>query len=65
MHRHVVVVDVAEEIAIVVMVTVGLIAELEIYDLFNPIGANINDRRMCEYTMLMQAALTCFILIIW
>lgn len=65
MHRHGVVVDVAEAIAIVVMVTIGLIAALEIYDLLNPIGANASDRRMCEYAMLIQAALTCFILMIW
>lgn len=55
----------AEAIAIVVMVTIGLIAALEIYDLLNPIGANVSDRRMCEYTMLIQDALTCFILMIW
>ena len=65
MHRHDVVVDVAEAIAIVVMVTIGLIASLEIYDLLNPIGASVTDRRMCEYTMLIQTALTCFILMIW
>ena len=59
------VVDVAESIAIVVMVTIGLIAALELYDVLNPIGANINERRMCEYTMLIQAALTCFVLMIW
>ena len=59
------VVDVAEAIAIVVMVTIGLIGALEIYDLLNPIGANVSDRRMCEYTMLIQAALICFILMIW
>ena len=59
------VVSVAEAMAIVVMVTIGLIAALEIYDLLNPIGANVSDRRMCEYTMLIQAALTCFILMIW
>ena len=55
----------AEAIAIVVMVMIGLIAALEIYDWLNPIGANVADRRMCEYTMLIQAALTCFILMIW
>ena len=55
----------AEAMAIVVMVTIGLIAALELYDLLNPIGANINERRMCEYTMLIQTALTCFVLMIW
>ena len=65
MHRYGVVVVMAEAIAIVVMVTIGLIAALELYDWLNPIGANINERRMCEYTMLIQAALTCFVLMIW
>lgn len=64
MHRHGVVVGMAEAIALVVMVTIGLIAALEFYDWLHPIGANISDRRMCEYTMLIQAALTCFILMI-
>ena len=59
------VVSVVEAIAIVVMVTIGLIAALEIYDWLNPIGANVSERRMCEYTMLIQAALTCFVLMIW
>ena len=65
MHRYGVVVSVAEAIALVVMVTIGLIASLEIYDWLNPIGANVSERRMCEYTMLIQAALTCFVLMIW
>lgn len=55
----------AEAIALVVMVTIGLIAALEFYDWRHPIGANVSDRRMCEYTMLIQAALTCFTLMIW
>ena len=59
------VVSVAEAIALVVMVTIGLIAALELYDWLNPIGANVLERRMCEYTMLIQAALTCFTLMIW
>ena len=54
-----------EEMAIVVMVTIGLIAALELYDWLNPIGASVSDRRMCEYTMLIQTALTCFVLMIW
>ena len=65
MHRYCVVVSVAEAIALVVMVTIGLIAALELYDWINPIGANVSERRMCEYTMLIQAALTCFALMIW
>ena len=65
MHRYDVVVDVDEAIAIVVMVTIGLIAALELYDWLNPIGANVSERRMCEYTMLIQAALTCFTLMVW
>lgn len=54
-----------EAMALVVMVTIALIASLELYDWLNPIGANVSDRRMCEYTLIIQAALTCFILMIW
>lgn len=55
----------AEAIALVVMVAIGLITALEFYDWLHPIGACITDRRMCEYTILIQTALTCFILLIW
>ena len=55
----------AEAMALVVMVTIVLILSLEFYDWLHPIGANTSDRRMCEYTLLIQAALTCFILMIW
>lgn len=50
--------SVAEAIALVVTVTIGLIAALEFYDWLHPIGANVSDRRMCEYTMLIQTALS-------
>lgn len=55
----------AEAIALVVMVTIVLILSLEFYDWLHPIGANVTDRRMCEYTLIIQAALTCFILMVW
>lgn len=65
LHWHGVVVGMAEAIALVVMVTIGLIAALEFYDRIHPIGANVSNRRMYEYTMLIQADLTCFTLMIW
>ena len=51
--------------ALIALVAIALIASLEFYDWLNPIGANTSDRRMCEYTLIIQAALTCFILMIW
>ena len=51
--------------ALIALVAIFLIASLEFYDWLHPIGACVEDRRMCEYTIIIQAALTIFLIIIW
>ena len=55
----------SEAPATVIFVAIMLIAALEVYDWIHPVGANVAARRMCEYTMLIQAALTAFLMTIW
>lgn len=55
----------SETPALIALVAIALIASLEFYDWIHPIGACIEDRRMCEYTIIIQAALTIFLIIIW
>lgn len=51
--------------ALIALVAIVLIASIEFYDWLYHIGACIEDRRMCEYTIVIQAALTCFIMMIY
>lgn len=62
---HCDVVTMDEAPAIAVFTAIMLIAALEVYDWLHPVGANVADRRMCEYVMLIQAGLTAFLLIIY
>lgn len=65
LHRLNVVVAMDGTPALIALVAIVLIASLEFYDWPHPIGARIEDRRMCEYTIVIQAALTIFLIIIW
>nr|DAU71861.1 MAG TPA: hypothetical protein [Caudoviricetes sp.] len=52
------------KLALIILVAIVLIVSLEFYDWINPVGACDEARRMCEYTIVVQAALTVFLIIV-
>lgn len=48
-----------------VIAAVVVIAAVEIYDGVNPVGAEVNERRLCEFVIAGQTVILVILLAIW